>query len=102
MALEKSYTDVHGVVHTNAYHRVTKLVTDLTTADTDIEVSVYHDAAARTANKQPYEVKAYLVGGADYDTYFKYTAQDTVNKNPQSEAYVYLKTQADYTGALDV
>ena len=58
MALQKSYEDNAGVTHTSAYWRIVSW--DINVGhDYSVFVAIYHDKAARDANKAPICTKNY-------------------------------------------
>ena len=111
MAIQKSYTDVYGATHAEAYTRIESVY--VTASLAEIQVLIYHNAAARSksdssATKQALIVENTTITGDDYTTYFTDSVLKTDTKSPVVQAYAWLKAQSSYietnwtTGTTDV
>lgn len=99
MALQKSYTTVHGVTCPSAYHRIGNVRSrkkDDGSFTARCVVLSYFDAAARAAGNPPLATRSYQF---PYDI----ESTDTVaDFNLYTQGYEYLKTTSDFSGATDV
>ena len=104
MALQKAYDDDFGVSHSTAYWRV--LSWDVTVeGGYSIRVGVYHDAAARSANKLPVKTKNYrIMPGESGELPDLSTMLTNLDGSTGSRASLYaaLKDLAELDGATDV
>jgi hypothetical protein len=94
MALQLSKTLTGGVIAPQCYAKIIEakyLSQPYPTPTTGIRVFVafYFNAAARTANYQQYVENR------------EYTIED-ITKETREDQYTYLKTLADFAGAIDV
>jgi len=102
MAIQKSYDDIYGNTNSTAYFRVTNVNNDYKNLVCGVNVLVYKDATARAADKAPVASLSYLTVGEEYATYFEVDVLDVAGHNIIKQAYSYLKSLADYSGAQDV
>jgi len=108
MALQLSYEDAHGSTHSSAYHRVTVLDLNYVSKSARVVVSIYVDSAARTAAKEPVAERRYRLREAavddmpTFDSVFSDAELDAVDETPLANAYTFLKTLDEYSGAQDV
>ena len=94
MAIQVSYTDVHGVTHTEAYAKIKHC--NLSSEDpVFFIVAIYVNAASSNANKQPLATCDYTLTGSDKETIWGDSVLKDENKTPLSQAYTYLKTVDD-------
>ena len=111
MAIQKSYVDVYGATHADAYTRVESVY--VTNSSVEIQILIYHNAAARSksdssAMKQALVMENTTITGSDYDTYFADSVLKADTKSPVVQAYAWLKAQSNYietnwtTGTTDV
>ena len=110
MALQKNITDASGATHTAAYARV-RWVSLESGVRVDIDISVFHNAAARSksdasAEKAPFMSFTLQADSSAFDTYFAETVLDDANKTLLTQAYAYVKAQTApinfTTGTTDV
>lgn len=102
MALQKSYDDAFGNTNSTAYYRIVTVVNDCKNLVCNLVVAVYKDSAARQADKSALANLNYSTVGDEYATYFAVSVLDVANHNIIKQAYTYLKSLAEYTGASDV
>jgi len=100
MALELSYENAQGV--TGNYWKIKSLRFDYSHPEVFLDVELFVSAAARSAGKQPVEVRKYQWIDTDFTGWFDSATLDVVNQNPQERAYVKLKTLPEFSGAVDV
>jgi hypothetical protein len=101
MALQKTFTGLDGGAHTNAYHRIVRVVQDkLGHSPVHIIAEIHHDKAARDAGNQHVEIKTWNV--PDTATQFTETQIKTDGNSLLGQSYAWLKTRSEYSGATDV
>lgn len=94
MALQLAFDTAHGISLPTAYHRILNLrqhKNNESVFKARIMIGTYVDAAARTAGNPPITTRNYRM---DYDL--------EATDNAFVQAYAYLKTLTDFTGASDV
>lgn len=96
IALDKPET---GESYPMAYHRVTQVQYNAG-SHASVIVSIYKDAEARNAGKQPVGNASYVARDGDFEAYFGIGAMERSNLIKQ--AYTLLKTKPAFAGAKDV
>ena len=91
MALQLSHTTAGDVTAAEAYHRITWFCGGSAEEPIQIELSIYKDAAARAASKQPIDRLRLLI-----------TIDLTQTGNIVSNVYGAIKLIAPYDIAIDV
>ena len=111
MAIQKSIVDIFGATHATSYTNIYRLY--ISSVEAAIEMTVYHDAAARSKNDLPstksplYQITG-QISPADFATFFQDSVLDNNGVSPLKQAYAWLKTQTDFmdqnwtTGTTDV
>ena len=106
MALQITYTDKYGGLHAEAYIRITQIKLDYAESVAVLTVCTYKDKAARDSNKEHFVLIHQMVINSDtepnFTDNFATSILDVVNSNPLQSAYIYLKTLAEYSSAIDV
>jgi hypothetical protein len=103
MAIQKSITDNTGTAHAEAYVVITGMLINNYADTVRLDVSIYHDAAARS-KADPSSTKLTLMSvhaipeEADIATYFTDSVLDDVGKSPIKQAYAWLKTRTNEWG----
>ena len=110
MAIQKSITDDRGVLHAEAYAKITTLVMEHN--GVFIKIAVYHNADTRSKSdktnmKMPILESSTVIKGSAYTTYFNESVLKEENKSPLTQAYAWLKTVEEFgidwtTGTTDV
>lgn len=105
MALQLSKENSQG--HTGNYWKITALKLEYIGEVAEVQVDLFKDSAAASANKDPMERLEYTwttddEGTDNWTGTFDAATLDTLNQNPQERAYVKLKTLSEFTGAVDV
>jgi hypothetical protein len=109
MALVKSHTLDTGITLPEAYFRVSQVEFNLRMGigtDTEpakkvsVEVEAFADKASRDLGMEPFCSWRYFINQTDFPTYFDYALQDAAGCNMVSLSYDYLKTLAEYSGAV--
>jgi len=99
MALEKSFTTVHGVSCPNGYHRIGNVRSRKKQDGSFVgrcTVLSYLDAASRAAGNPPLMNRSYQF------TYDIESTDTVADNNLYTQGYTHLKTTPDFTGASDV
>lgn len=104
MALQRSYTDIYGTTHAQAYTRV--LAVHLGKMPTFVEIVIHASANARskadaTAEKAALFGKVYELSSSDATTYFADGVLDNDGVSPIKKAYEWLKTQNDTESVIN-
>jgi hypothetical protein len=104
MALQKSLALPSGV--SGDYWKVTELVIDYLRPAATCQVALYKDATARQAGAAPLYKKSFVwsdeEAAEEFEGLFDADTLSEDGVNPQSQAYVKLKTLAEFSGATDV
>lgn len=102
MALVKSIELDTGVILSNGFAKICRLVHDVLNSSVDIEVSLFKDQASFIADKPEIGVFSYQVKYTAYDTYFNEALLKSVDVTLQSQAEAYLLSLPFFSGATQV
>jgi hypothetical protein len=118
MAIQIDYDDGTGSQHTKAYARVEWYQVFPRDSRVEVNVSVYHDAAAAASGKVPLvrqgaravdvdertdsDGNVLAVASAGYTDFFTEASLSKANMSGLKAAYGFLKTQPVYSSGLDV
>jgi hypothetical protein len=107
MALQKDYETKGG--YTANYWRITAVHLTAKNIADSFKIALYKDKTSRDAGKDIILLKSYTfpiinedTGEVLHNSPFTLEAMDTADNNTYKIAYNWLKTQAEFTGALDV
>jgi hypothetical protein len=107
MALQKDYETKEG--YTANYWRITAVHLTAKNIADSFKIALYKDKTSRDAGKDIILLKHYTFPITDQETNevlhnspFTLEAMDTADSNAYKIAYNWLKTQPEFSGALDV
>lgn len=101
MAIKLTFTDSAGIEYVDSYHRIGAIKLDEEVSQALISVYIYANEQARLdgkdviVNTSGSKHYTFVVPSSEYLTYFDSAVLDAVNKNPVSQAYLYIKTLGD-------
>lgn len=85
----------------SSYWRITLTNINYLNQTAVIQMLGYVDENARQAGKLNLDDRAFIVDEANFNQYFSVTELDQ-NTNPVKQAYLYVKTTAEFVDAVDV
>jgi len=100
MAFQISHTDSTGTLRSQAYWRVDRFIEyDFLSKLVVLQIGYYNSVRDKT--REPYYRQKYSCAGEAFDRYFGTSVYSLSQTNPRKQAYEYLKTLPDFTGAID-
>lgn len=94
--------DKTGISVDDAYLRIRSVsVLNPANGGTEIAYDVFESQTARDNDKAPFASYKAVASGADGDTYFGEDVLDDAGKTVLKQAYAYLKSLSEFSGATD-
>ena len=100
MSLKKDFNIQGNVTVKDAIIKIEEL-SIINGGPVTIKVYVYNSSAEKDSKDEAFESR-YRVGGDKFNEVFQESVVKTADKSPLSQAYVYLKTLPEFSGASDV
>ena len=100
MALQISYTDKSGAIHSEAYVKIDRITWVLAKSICQFDVGIYHDIRTRSKDDETKEKELvahykYHLNSEAYSIYLGEDVLKTADKSPLSQLYSWLKTHVD-------
>lgn len=101
MALQMDFSLAGGIVATNSYIRICKIMIDIDRQYVQMYLKIYKDKATRDNGGDPIVEKTESANATGFSSFLTAADVSPLNNNHVSQAYLYLKTLADYANAVD-